>query len=785
MNLRKNIISLCTVGLFILAISCESNPGTSKTYNKGINIIPMPQSLTEQKGLFTLTDRTSLGALTPESQAVAHYFANKMKQSTGYEITVEDKGRIMLKINADTTMGNEGYRLDVTPDSVVVAAHTPQGLFYGMQSFMQLLPAEIESKEKVKDIAWTAPSVTITDAPRFGYRGIHVDPCRHFMTVAEMKKLIDVSAMFKINRLHWHLTEDQAWRIEIKKYPKLTEIGGKRMEGEGTEYGPFFYTQNEVRDIVQYAEERFITIIPELEIPGHELAAIAAYPELSCKGEPITPRVIWGVEDIVMCPGKESVFTFLEDVIDEMVTLFPSDYFHIGGDECPKSSWKTCPLCQKRIKEEGLKANANHTAEELLQTYVVTRIEKYLARYGKRIIGWDEILEGTPAPSATIMSWRGEKGGIEAALKGHDAIMSPGSNGLYLDFYQGDPKIEPVAIGGYSSLEKVYNYNPVPDTLTTIGKGHHIIGTQANVWSEYLYTNDLREYQTFPRCIALSETAWTQQARKDYKDFERRLNNALVRLDAHDINYHIPLPEQPGGSCDHVAFTDESTTLEFTNTRSYDMVYTTDGTEPTARSARYESPISFSTNGTLKIATLLPSGKLSRVRTILIEKQTPMPAIRAENLKQGLTVEMTYGYYLNVNELNAAAKTPDVIKEIKQLNELTSQEKYDESMRSVKQYAAVTTGFLEIPVDGVYFLSSDLEEVRLDDKLLINNSGEVKRHSRKDTSIALAKGLHKLKAVFLGHIIGGWPSNWNDGSIKLRRSDETEFKPITGNMLWH
>ncbi|WP_373727208.1 family 20 glycosylhydrolase [Bacteroides heparinolyticus] len=785
MNLKKNIISSCTIGLLMLAISCESNPGTSKTYNEGISIIPMPQSLTEQKGLFTLTDRTSIGALTPESRAVARYFADKMKLSTGYDITVEDKGRIMLKIDADATIGNEGYRLDVTPDAVMVTANTPQGLFYGMQSFMQLLPAEIESKEKVKNIAWTAPSVTITDTPRFGYRGIHVDPCRHFMTVAEMKKLIDVSAMFKINRLHWHLTEDQGWRIEIKKYPKLTEIGGKRIEGEGTEYGPFFYTQDEVKDIVQYAEKRFITIIPELEIPGHELAAIAAYPELSCKGEPITPRIIWGVEDIVMCPGKESVFAFLEDVIDEMVALFPSVYFHIGGDECPKSSWETCPLCQKRIKEEGLKANAHHTAEDLLQTYVVTRIEKYLAQYGKKIIGWDEILEGTPAPSATIMSWRGEKGGIEAALKGHDAIMTPGSNGLYLDFYQGDPKIEPVAIGGYSSLEKVYNYNPVPDTLTTIGKGHHIIGTQANVWSEYLYTNDLREYQTFPRCIALSETAWTQQARKDYKDFERRLNNALVRLDAHDINYHIPLPEQPGGSCDYVAFTDKSTTLEFTNTRSYDMVYTTDGTEPTARSARYESPISFSTNGTLKIATLLPSGKLSRVRTILIEKQTPMPAIRAENLKQGLTVEMTYGYYLNINELNASAKTPDVIKEIKQLNELTSQEKYDESMRSVKQYAAVGTGFLKIPADGVYFLSSDLEEVWLDDKLLINNSGEVKRHSRKDTSIALAKGLPKLKTVFLGHIIGGWPSNWNDGSIKLRRSDEAEFKPVTGNMLWH
>lgn len=784
MNLKNVLPSLCAGAAFLLLVACGGNPGTTKSYNEGINIIPMPQSLTVQTGSFRLKNGTTLGAATPEAKAVAEFFASKMERSTGYKLPVAEKGAILLNMDEAANTGEEGYQLEVTPEQVTVTAATAQGLFYGMQSFLQLLPAEIESPQAVKGIAWTAPAVNISDQPRFSYRGIHMDPCRHFMSVEDIKRQLDVFAMLKINRLHWHLTEDQGWRIEIKKYPKLTEVGARRIEGEGYEYGGF-YTQEEVKDIVQYAAERFITIIPELEIPGHELAAIAAYPELSCKGEPTTPRIIWGVEDIVMCPGKEEVFEFLEDVVDEMVALFPGTYFHIGGDECPKSSWKACPLCQKRIREEGLKADGKHSPEELLQTYVVKRMEKYLAKYGKKIIGWDEILEGKPEETATIMSWRGEEGGIAAALAGHDAIMTPGPSGLYLDYYQGDKKIEPVCIGGYSPLSKVYDYNPVPDTLATIGKAHHIIGVQGNMWSEYLYTNDIREYQTFPRALAIAEIGWTEPEHKDYADFERRVNNAYVRMDGHGINYHIPLPEQPGGSCDFIAFTGENVELTFTTSRPYEMVYTTDGTEPTPQSARYEAPITFTQDGTLKIATLLPSEKLSRVRTIRVEKQEPATATEVEKPKAGLAMEVTYGCYLNMDEFAAAGKKADAAKEIKQLRELTTYEPSSESMRGVKQYAAVATGYIEIPEDGVYFISSNLEEVWIDGKRLIDNSGEVKRFSRKDTSVALSAGLHPLKAVFLGHIIGGWPSNWNDGSISLRRSDEQEFQKVTGEMLWH
>ena len=651
-----------------------------------------------------------------------------------------------------------------------------------MQSFLQLLPAEIEGPSKVNGIAWQAPAVSIKDAPRFGYRGIMLDPCRHFMPVENVKKYLDVLSLFKMNRMHWHLTDDQGWRIEIKKYPKLTEIASKRIDGEGTEHSGY-YTQEEIKEIVKYAADRFITVVPELELPGHEMAAIAAYPNLSCKGEQGTPRVIWGVEDIVMCPGKEDMFTFLQDVIDEMVPLFPSEYFHIGGDECPKISWKNCPLCQKRIKEEGLKADSKHSAEERLQSYVIQRMEKYLATKGKKIIGWDEILEGGLAPSATVMSWRGEDGGIAAALMDHTVIMTPGGNGMYLDAYQGDSKIEPVTIGGYTLLEKTYSYDPIPDTLVAMGKSNYILGVQGNTWSEYMYDEAKRDYMVFPRILAVAEIGWTNLDRKDYKDFERRIENAYVRLDGHAINYHIPQPEQPNGSCNFVAFTDKAS-LEFKTTRPIKMVYTLDGSEPTPASTAYTAPIEITETTTLKIASVLPSGKMSPIRTIQVEKQSLAPAKEVAKTTPGLNMEVTDGMYLNVKELEAAQKETkkSVIKDLKEIRSVV---KTSESMRGVNQYAAVATGYVNIPEDGVYFISSDLEEVWIDGKLLVNNGGEVKRFSRHDSSVALAKGLHEIKAVFLGHIIGGWPSNWNDGSIKLRKSDAKEFTAITPEMLCH
>ena len=780
----NNFVLMCAGAAFCVIAACSGGATKQMPYNGGINIIPTPVSLEQAEGNFSLSKNMKIAASTPEAKTVAEYFAGQMNLATGYDIKVGDDAIGGMELIIDEALGvnDEGYMLDVTPHSVVVKAKTAQGLFYGMQSFMQLLPAEIQSQVEVDGIAWTAPAVSIKDEPRFEYRGIMLDPCRHFIPVENIKKHLDVLALFKINRMHWHLTDDQGWRIEIKKYPKLTEVGSKRIDGEGTEYGGF-YTQEQIKDIVKYASDRFITIIPEIELPGHELAAISAYPELSCKGEPTTPRIIWGVEDIVLCAGKDATFEFFQDVLDEVASLFPGEYIHIGGDECPKLSWKECPLCQKRINEEGLNSDRNHSAEERLQSYFIQRIEKYLAeKHDRKIIGWDEILEGGLAPSATVMSWRGEQGGIAAASLGHDAIMTPSSDGMYIDQFQGDPKIEPVAIGGYDPLSRVYAYNPVPDTLAATGKAKFIKGVQTNLWSEYMYCPDLVEYRAYPRVLALAEIGWTSLSRKDYKDFERRLNNALVRLDELNINYHIPLPEQPGGSCNFVAFTD-SVSLEFKTTRPVEMVYTSDGSEPSIKSEVYTKPIVFTESGVLNIRSVLPSGKMSKTREIVVEKQAFAPSKETVDVAPGLAMQVTDGMYLSSKELESVKEWKTSV--IKDLREISSVVKSSESMRGVNQYAAIATGYVNIPEDGVYYISSDNEEVWIDGKLLVDNGGEVKRFSRHDSSAALSKGMHEIKVVFLGHIIGGWPSNWNDGSVKLRQSDSDKFVKITPDMLFH
>ena len=775
---------IATIATLCLCVSCTEKTLPEKCYNEGINIIPAPASLMVEEGKFRLSLNTSFCVSSSEARVVAEFFASKLKSSTGFSLPVleeEKSGCISLSIDEALDIDEEGYQLRMTPDRVNIQAKTAKGIFYGMQTFMQLLPAEIESPAKVKGIIWEAPCVSVDDAPRFAYRGFLLDPCRHFIPVENVKKHLDVLSLFKVNTMHWHLTDDQGWRIEIKKYPKLVEIGSTRMEGEGVEHSGY-YTQEQIKEIVAYAAERYITIIPELELPGHELAAIAAYPELSCKGQSVKPRIIWGVEDVVMCPGKETMFTFLSDVIAEMVPLFPGTYFHIGGDECPKSSWKSCPACQARIKAEGFKTDKRHTAEEYLQSYVVRRMEKVLKQYGKRIIGWDEILEGGLSPEATVMSWRGEIGGIEAALQNHDVIMTSHGNGMYLDQYQGDSKIEPVSIGGYTTLERVYSYNPVPDTLVAMGKADYVKGVQCNNWSEYMYSTDIMEYRMYPRALALAEIAWTPLAKKDYKDFERRINNAYVRLDGHQVNYHIPQPEQPYGSCNFIAFTD-SALLEFTTSRPEKMVYTTDGTDPSPSSAEYVSSISVSENTTLKIRTLLPSGKMSPVRTIVIEKQTLAPACKVKEVMPGLKVKMCDGMYLKTSQLDSVTNWKElIINNLHTLSALNGGEIYK---NNALPHAAIATGYVQIPEDGVYFFSSNNEEVWIDGKRLISNEGEPKLFSRKDTSIALEKGLHKLKVVFLGHIIGGWPSWWDNADIAIRRADWREFKSISSQQLFY
>lgn len=752
------------------------NPTSAIAAN--VNIIPIPVKTQTLKGEFVLPRKVVIAYQTTEGQNIAQYMADKLKASTGYEVILsEKKGNITIQITPSLKMAEEGYHLNVTAKGVTIKAKTAKGAFYGMQSFMQLLPAKIESPTKVDGVKWVAQCCNIEDAPRFGYRGFHLDPCRHFITVENVKKQLDLMSMFKVNTLHFHLTEDQGWRIEIKKYPKLTTIGSIRTEGDGSSYGGY-YTQEQIKEIVDYAAKRYITVIPEIDLPGHMMAAISAYPNLSCKGEKWSLRTVWGVEDIVMCAGKEDMFNFLGDIFDEIVPLFPGKYFHIGGDECPKTSWKNCPVCQKRIKDEGLQTDGKHTAEERLQSYVIKRVEKMLEQRGRKIIGWDEILEGGLSANATVMSWRGTQGGIEAALQKHDVIMTPGSDGMYLDWYQGDSKIEPVTIPSTPKyLATTYNYNPVPDTIKSLGLAHHILGVQCNNWSEYMYTNAKMEYMMYPRALALSEIAWSPLSKKNFEDFCRRLDANSIRLDEHHITYHIPLPEQPYGSCNKVVIT-KDTTVTFTTSRPIKMVYTLDGTTPTPSSAVYTAPIPVSGNTIIKIATVLPTGKMSKIRTVEVEKQAYAPAVKVKTPKKGLKMKRIKGNFLKVSQLELADGTweyadIDNLKDIK-----IKQEDDAATLRGANNYAAIAEGYINIPEDGVYYLSSRFEQVWIDNKLVINNEGDVKASTLNDSSVALAKGLHPIRIVFLSNIVGGWPSWWSKTSIEIRKDSEQLFKEV-------
>ncbi|MCU4156059.1 family 20 glycosylhydrolase [Carboxylicivirga sp. A043] len=763
---RMNIFSWISLFLISLCLACSPQKKKMSQSNT-THVIPLPEKITPMAGSFVLNKSTKWVVQNEETDSIITFFSDKIKQSTGFELETakEEPSNNFVSLNINTALpgGKEAYALSVTKDFVYISGGSAQGLFYGLQTLLQLLPAEIESSSLVKKSMWTIPAVEIKDKPRFKWRGMHLDVCRHFVPVENIKKHLDMMAMFKMNTFHWHLTEDQAWRIEIKKYPRLTEVGATRIEGEGHTYSGY-YSQEDVKEIVAYAAERFITVVPEIELPGHALAALAAYPEYSCTGGPFEVRNVWGVEPDVYCAGNDDTFQFLEDVIDEVVALFPSPYFHIGGDECPKERWEKCRKCQRRMRQEGLKD------EHELQSYFIKRIEKVLIAHNKKMIGWDEILEGGLAESAAVMSWRGEEGGIEAASQGHDVVMTPG-NWCYLDHYQGDYRIEPVAIGGYTTLEEAYNYEPVPAELEA-DKVHHVLGTQGNVWTEYMYTPALVEYRVYPRLIALAEVNWTSKAQKDYQSFVKRLDNNLVRLDLHTINYHIPLPEGP---VDKVVYLDKAR-LEFTNTRNYPMVYTTDGSEPTTTSDVYKNVLTFTEDKTIKIATLLPHGKMSKARTIEINKTNKHRAVSAETTKEGLAeqyIDKTFVYAANIDKVTDWKERDGLVE-----NRGSKYRKTDYKQPS----SHIFTGYLTIEEDGVYEFQTNLDQFYIAGQLLIDNDGEVKRFSRHNTTIALAKGKHPVKLVYLNNVIGGWPQAWNGPKVEYRKLGDEKFIRVTNEM---
>jgi hexosaminidase len=510
-----------------------------------ITIIPQPVKVEQHEGFFLLNNKTNiiLPNTDPEWQKAAALLQRKVRNAAGFDIPIstENNKKQLIVFQQDSEIkSSEAYSLDVNKYQITIKAAAAQGAFYGVQSLLQLLPDEIESLNVVPELNLSVPCCNIWDEPRFAWRGMHLDVSRHFYNVSFVKKYIDLLAMHKFNRFHWHLTDDQGWRIEIKKYPKLTEVGGYRngtIKGkpkgiqeyyDGQKYGGY-YTQEQIKDIVQYAAERFVTIIPEIEMPGHCTAALAAYPSLACEPIEVETQMKWGGFPYAFCP-KQETFVFLEDVLTEIIALFPSQYIHIGGDEVNKTPWEESEFCQNLMKEKHL------DSEDELQSYFIRHIEQYLNQKGKKLIGWDEILEGGLSENATVMAWRGEEGAIEAAKQHHDAIMSP-ENYCYFNFYQhADKESEPLAMGKTLSVKKVYSFDPVPDDLMP-EQAKHIIGAQGNVWTEYMRIEKDVEYMVFPRALALAEVVWTPQDKRVWTEFRPRLLSHLPRLDVVGVNY--------------------------------------------------------------------------------------------------------------------------------------------------------------------------------------------------------------------------------------------------------
>ncbi len=581
-------------------------------------IIPVPLEETIIKGKFVLNQNTSIH-YDDAFKSVASYFSNFLSnafQIDSWTKKASVKNHINFKLDV-TILNPEAYKLSVKEDKITISASNKKGAFYAVQTLRQLLPTTFENRTfKEKQVA--IQCLEIKDEPQFAYRGMHLDVGRHLFSVEFIKKYINNLAMLKMNTFHWHLTEDQGWRIEIKNYPKLQEIGAFRDETlfghysdqphtfNGKRYGGF-YTQDQIKDIVAYAQERQITIIPEIEMPGHSQAAIAAYPELGCTGNQVEVATKWGVFNDIYCT-KDETFTFLENVLDEVIALFPSKYIHIGGDEAPKTHWKNCKDCQNRIKTEGLKD------EHELQNYFITRIEKYLNSKGRQIIGWDEILEGGLAPNATVMSWRGTQGAIEAAKKSHKVILTPSSH-CYFDHYQSTNEDEPLAIGGFLPLKKVYSFNPIPKELTK-DEAKYVLGAQGNVWTEYMPNSMQVDYMVFPRILAMSEVVWSANKNKNYDDFVKRVENFNTRLKVLDINYANHLYEIEGKLLQKV----NTLSYQLKNmSNTHQIVYSLDGKDPIFNLyPEYNKPIVIDSSVTIKAATFNKEGK--QISKIFSEK---------------------------------------------------------------------------------------------------------------------------------------------------------------------
>jgi hexosaminidase len=742
--LRKIILlSLLISGSSIIAKSQDSDPN--------MGIIPAPVSLKKAAGEFVLSQQTTLLADTVTNKAVV-FFADYLQNKAMLHVQIKANNgsnaanSIVLTAAGTDNLPADGYRLTITPQQVIIAGKGV-GLFYGVQTLMQLMPLDRGAVVKL-------PSVQIEDYPRFGYRGLMLDVCRHFFSVEFVKKYIDLMAAYKLNNFHWHLTDDQGWRIEIKKYPKLTQIASQRAQTvignyrdrtpqqfDNTPYGGF-YTQDQIREVVKYAADRYINVVPEIEMPGHSTAALAAYPELSCDPSlTYKPAETWGVFHDIYCPSDRT-FSFLQDVLTEVLELFPSKYIHIGGDEAPKDAWKKSDFCQKLMKKLKLKT------EDELQSYFIQRMEKFVNSKGRSIIGWDEILEGGLSPNATVMSWRGEAGGIAAAQQNHNVIMTPGSGGLYIDHAQGKEN-EPLSIGGNDPLSKIYSYNPVPAVLTA-DQQKFILGVQANLWTEYIPTEPKVEYMLMPRLMALSEVAWSPIANKNFVDFANtRLPHHLGWMDKNNFDYRVPTAI---GGKDTIVFGSQLNVNLKPSVTGAKVYYTIDGYRPGITDNEYSVPMTYNVPQDqyreLKTIVVTPSGKMSQVTRLVMYNKTPFPAVTYQGTTKGLKYQLFTGQFNSVAQLKDAA----VIDTGVALSFNTTEFK-----KNLTGFGVIYTGFIRIDTDGDYgfsLTSANGSSLLIDDQPVIDNDGTHGVYDQGGTA-PLLKGYHKITIKYFDSVSKG------------------------------
>ncbi len=734
-----------------------------------LNIVPRPVRVRYSTGSFVLTNHTRILATDTESRRIAALFNEFLLDQLGMRLKFatgrSTDSNVITFGQADSRELPEAYRLSIKPKNIRVTGR-PAGLFYGMQTLTQLLPLGPHSSVELQGLE-------IIDYPRFRYRGVLLDVGRHFFSVTYLKKYLDLLAQYKINTFHWHLTDDQGWRIEIKKYPRLTEIGsrpsqfmrGSDLESYPSDEPPYggYYTQDQIKEIVAYAKARFITIIPEIEMPGHSQAAIAAYPELACS---FTPPGANGASELrghIFCPKPET-FAFLVKVLSEVISLFPGPYIHIGSDEVPRDEWKQSAEAQAIIKQEGLKS------EDELQSFFVRHMEKFLNSQGRRLIGWDEILEGGLAPNAVVMSWRGQVGGIQAAQQKHDVIMSP-TDYCYLDYNQGDPLREPPSIGGYLPLAKVYSYDPVPKELTP-EEQRHILGVQGNVWSEYISTPDHLEYMVFPRLFAVSEVAWSPLEGKSYDDFRRRLPYQLARLERQRVNYRIP---EPNGLKDFYTATQDHATVDLSPVNPGSQIYyTLDGSMASDQSRRYQSPFEIplaeNEKTSLNLVVVTPGGQHSIVYGATFLRRPYLDAVPHSVVQPGLSYTIFDGNFTSAKNLERGNRAMTGTTSSFDLQQFGRQ----------KEYGLEFDGYVQVPTDSFYDFaveSDDGATLEIDGEVVVDNDGN---HGPRLVSghIPLRQGLHKLQLRYFQSEGGAWLR-------VLWGVTETELKPIDSAVVYH